>query len=197
MLDEGERIVKVDVSGEVVGLTSVGFLAQGGKRVDLGVIAPLAAVIVTAVLGALGIAREQSAMRQLERVTVVLKEAGKDFEGRAELLWLQTALAKRLNQQYRAPRKRGVLLYGWAMRLAGWGLLTWVYFVLSGALFQVVLTDSNGQPRVAATWGLVISFVVLGALGSVIGTTSLRKRERDRREWLVAAGPDESDAPHL
>ena len=164
---------------------------------DLGVIAPLAAVIVTAVLGALGIAREQSAMRQLERVTVVLKEAGEDFEGRTELLWLQTALAKRLNQQYRAPRKRGMLLYGWAMRLAGWGLLTWVYFVLSGAFFQVVLTDSNGQPRVAATWGLVISFVVLGVLGSVVGTTSLRKRERDRREWLVAAGPYESDAPHL
>lgn len=104
-------------------------------------------------------------MRQLERVTVVLREAGDKFEGRAELLWLQTALAKRLNQQYRAPRMRRVLLYGWAMRLAGWGLLTWLYFVLSDALFQVVLTASNGQPRVAAAWALVTSFVGLGVLG--------------------------------
>ena len=197
MLDENERVVEAGASGGFVGPASVGFSLNERKRMDLGVIAPLAAVIVTAVLGALGIAREQSAMRQLERVTVVLKEAGQDFEGRAELLWLQTALAKRLNRQYRAPRKRGVLLYGWAMRLAGWGLLTWVYFVLSDALFQVVLTDSNGQPRVAATWSLIISFVVLGVIGSVIGTTSLRRRERDRRQWLNAAGPHESDAPHL
>jgi hypothetical protein len=68
------------------------------------VLTPLAAVLVTAVLGALGIAREQSAMRQLEWITAVLKDAGSKFPGREELVWLQEALAKRVNLQHRAPR---------------------------------------------------------------------------------------------
>jgi hypothetical protein len=165
--------------------------------VDWGVVAPVGAVIVTAVLGALGIAKEQSAIRQLERVTLVLKDTGDEYAGRSELLWLQGVLAKRVNQQYRAPRKRGVLIYGWAMRLAGWGLLLWVYLVVSGAIFRLVLTDSVGQPRVGATWALVISIVVLGVLGSAIGALVIRRRERERAEWLVAAGPDESHAPLL
>lgn len=164
---------------------------------DLGVIAPVAAVIVTALLGALGIAREQSAIRQLERVTTVLKDAGDDFEGRSELLWLRAALAKRVNQQYRAPRKRGVLISGWAMRLAGWGLLLWVYFVFSNVIFRDVFTDSGGQPRIGLTWALVISILVLGVLGSAIGAAGLRKRDRDREQWLATAGSDQSHAPLL
>ena len=164
---------------------------------DWGVVAPLAAVLVTAVLGALGIAREQSAIRQLERVTAVLKDAEDDFEGRAELIWLRNALAKRINLQYRAPRKRRVLLYGWATRLAGWGLLLWVYFVFSSVFFRVVLTDSVGQPRVEATWAMVIALAILGFVGSGVGAFHLRKRERQRTEWLATAGPTDSEAPPL
>ncbi len=164
---------------------------------DWDVVAPLAAVFVTAVLGALGIAREQSAIRQLERVTAVLKDAEDDFEGRAELLWLRSALAKRINLQYRAPRKRRVLFYGWATRLAGWGLLIWVYFVFSSVIFRVVLTDSVGQPRVGATWAMVIAITVLGFVGSGVGAFHLRKRERQRTDWLKTASPTTSEAPQL
>lgn len=164
---------------------------------DWGVLAPFAAVVVTAVLGAFGIAREQSAIRQLERVTAVLKDAGGDFDGRTELLWLQGALSKRVNRQYRAPRKRATLLYGWATRLAGWGLLLWIYFVLSSAFFKNVLTDSGGQPRVGATWSFVIAVGVLGFLGSIVGAASLRKREKDRAAWLATAEADDSEAPAL
>ena len=164
---------------------------------DWAVIAPLAAVVVTAVLGALAVAREQSAIRQLERVTALLEDGDDDFAGRSDLLWLQSALARRVNQQYRAPRKRATLVYGWAMRLAGWGLLLWVYFVISGAIFQVALRDSVGQARMGATWAFIVSIVVLGVLGSAIGAFSLRKRARERSEWLATADPDESHAPLL
>ena len=162
-----------------------------------GVLAPLAAVIVTAVLGAVAIAREQSAIRQLERVTIVLKDAESDFDGRQALLWLQTALAERVNRQYRAPRKRSALIYGWATRLAGWGVLLWVYFVFSSVFFRTVLTDEVGQPRVGATWAAVISITVLGFVGSAVGAFHLRKRERERAEWLAHAGPADSEASML
>lgn len=164
---------------------------------DWGVVAPVSAVIVTAVLGALGIAREQSAIRQLERVTAVLKDTNDDFDGRPELRWLQGELASRVKQQYRAPRKRSELIYGWGLRFGGWGLLIWVYFVISSAFFQQVLTDRNGQPRLGATWALIISIFALGVLGSIVGAAILRKRERDRVHWLAKAGPEESLAPFL
>lgn len=130
-------------------------------------------------------------------MTAVLKDADDDFEGRVELIWLRNALAKRINLQYRAPRKRRVLLYGWATRLAGWGLLLWVYFVFSSVFFRVVLTDSVGQPRVEATWAMVIAIAILGFVGSGVGAFHLRKRERQRTEWLAAAGPTDSEAPPL
>jgi len=166
-------------------------------RVNWEVMAPFAAVVVTAALGAWGIAREQSAMRQLERVTAVLKDAGDDFEGRAELLWLQTALSRRVNRQYRAPQKRGVLFYAWALRIASLGMLLWVYFVLTNAFFSRALTDEVGQPRVGATWATIVAITVLGVLGAIVGALQLRRREKERAEWLRVAEPDSSEAAQL
>ncbi|MCS6587146.1 hypothetical protein [Curtobacterium flaccumfaciens] len=164
---------------------------------DWGVLASLAAVIVTAVLGALAIAREQSAMRQLERVTAVLKDTSQDFEGRQELLWLQSTLSTRVNLQYRAPRKRRVLIYGWATRLAGAGLLLWVYFVVTSAFVSSALIDSGGQPRVGATWAMLGVIVALGVAGTAVGARHLRRRDRERRAWVEAASSDASEAPQL
>lgn len=161
---------------------------------DWTIVAPISAVFVTAVLGALGISREQSVMRQLERVTAVLKDMPDNAEGRRDLEWLQTALARRVNNQYRAPRMRDDLAWGWLSRLSGWGLSLILYVLF----FHAVQRASPSETPSALSGWITLAFLALIAVGSAwAGSRRLRRRVNERQKWIVESHSTDSAAPML
>lgn len=160
-------------------------------------VAALAAVLVTAALGALGITREQSAIRQRERVTAVLKEMGSDAKGRDELEWLQGALARRVNLQYRAPRERSSMLAGWTGRLLGSGLVLYTYFFLTTTFLASVTSDDSGNLTPFGTAITLGAYTVGGVAAILVGNLNLRQRRSIRDRWVTEAEPGDSTAPTL
>lgn len=162
-----------------------------------GIVASFAAVAVTAVLGALGIAREQSAIRQLERVTAVLKDSEPTFQGRAELEWMRAALAKRVNNQYRAPRARGNLFWSWVSLLLGWGLLAGIYGIFVKALTDAATATNDGKVEGWGAWVVLSIGIITGVGGAMTGARGLRARQALRDKWIKQARAEDSDAPTL
>ena len=158
------------------------------------VLAPIAAVVVTAALGALGIAREQSAMRQLERVTAVLKETPEHAAARGQLEWLRDALAAHVNAQYRAPRHRFIQTVGWVTTLGGCGIGVWFYMVLALATER-----ASPDPADTPTWVALAIFFGLLIIAAAVwsGPWFLRGRSAAREGWIEKARPDDSAAPKM
>lgn len=162
------------------------------------VIATLAGVAVTAVLGTLAIVREQSVVRQLERVNAVLKDMPAEAAGYAHLEWLRGDLARRVNLQYRAPRQRYRLFWGW------YGLVLGGLFLVIGYAVMVALAirsvPETPTPEPIPTWLSVLFFcavTVSSFLMILLGMLFMRRRAMSRLRWSVRAAPTESAAPHI
>jgi uncharacterized membrane protein (DUF485 family) len=162
---------------------------------DWTVVAAFVGVLVPAALTALGIAREQSALRQLERVAAVLKDTADDVPGRPHLVWLHAALAERVNAQYRAPRYRPLQVLAWTMVLGGWSLAIYLYVIVLVAFVRATPSDPH-LPAIVGMGifgGLLVSFLV----AVFLGRRWLRQRATRRFEWLATAAPEDSAAPRL
>lgn len=160
------------------------------------VLAALAGAFVTATLGALAIVREQSVIRQLERITAILKDTPDTVQGRANVEWVRDDLARRLNFQYRAPRQGSNLFIGWLGVLFGTGVLILVY---AGLVFTGIAMALSGEAKTLPAWISVTEVVVVAAIAIVLLRTGygfLRRRARQRLRWVIRH-PDWSAARYF
>jgi hypothetical protein len=158
------------------------------------VLATLAGVAVTALLGALAIVREESVVRQLERITALLKETPDDAEGRAHLEWLRKDLSRRLNYQYRAPRQRLTLFMGWFGLLFGIGNLLAIYFLAAFKFATLTTTflDPGWEPWIVYGTLALMSVGLARSAYRAIG-----RRARRRVRWILRHNSDASKSPYI
>lgn len=159
------------------------------------VVATFAGIGVTAVLGAITAAHEQTPMKQLERVTALLKDTPTDASERAQLVWLRDELSRRVNERYRAPRDRFGLGLGWLTGLYGAGLTV----VFLPALIHLLTKDwtPTGEFPVEVQPLIYGGLLVLGIGLIVIGRYSLKTRREARRRWIDEHTSTESAQPRL
>lgn len=139
-------------------------------------------VLVGAAGATWAVVREQSLMRQLERVTAILKDTPVEaLEPRKDLEYLRDHLSRRINRRYRAPRERFRLFMGWYLTLAGVGTLVWTFLLVA---MQWV---SQASPSPEAVPFAVAATVVLAIIAFALGRTTLRRRENARLDWVVGA----------
>ncbi|GAB2975867.1 hypothetical protein [Frigoribacterium salinisoli] len=115
--------------------------------------------------------RERAPMRELERVTAVLKDTPKDALNRVDLEVVRDHLSLRINYGYRAPRGLGFLLLGWTGLLSGVVL----FFVVFGVELTGEQTLSTGRS------------ILLGMMNGIVvalGQAALFARWRARNKWL-------------
>lgn len=158
------------------------------------VIATLAGVAVTALLGALAIVREQSVVRQLERVTALLKDTPEHAEGRSHLEWLRGDLSRRLNYQYRAPRQRFALFMGWFGLLFGLGNLIALYF-LAAFRFASLATE-----RLDPGWAPWVTYGGLVLVSIGLARSAYRgivRRARRRIRWILRHKQSATRSPYI
>lgn len=165
---------------------------------EWSVLATFAGVLVAAAGAAWAIVREQSLIRQLERVTSVLTDVPEGSPGYDHLVFVRADLARRLNETYRAPRHWLRAFVGWTLRLAS-GLafaLAYVYVYLG--LNMLVPVARPGRDYSAANWLELAG--VFGALAcgvSVAASLTMWGRSERRRTWLRGHRPDEADRPSV
>ncbi|WIB69786.1 hypothetical protein [Curtobacterium sp. MCBD17_026] len=159
---------------------------------DWAVVATFAGIGVTAVLGAFATVREQSPVRQLERVTAMLKDTPASTSARDDLEQLRDSLARRVLNGYRAPRE------GWMLTLSWLAFLYGGFFVVAGP----VILAYNGLSLVPglsdAPWQWMIMGAALGGGGwflYVQGRGLFAVRHKIRTNWLKNAKHTESKAP--
>lgn len=153
-------------------------------------------LLVGAAGGAWAIVREQSLIRQLERVTAVLKDTPDDAsKARRDLEHIRNHLALRINRRYRAPRQRLELFNAWYFTLLGMGI----------AIVLVVTAIATGVERVQdadvpVVWS-VVSLLAMGIGALALGCYLNYRRDRARSAWVLTASnagdDDRSTAPDL
>ncbi|MFS0731035.1 hypothetical protein ABC270_13270 [Curtobacterium sp. 1P10AnD] len=94
----------------------------------------VAGVLVTAALGAIAVVREQSAMRQLERITAILKDAPEGTITQRRLQVLQEHLTHRVSLQYRLPKGAEAQFLGLTMAGSSIALLLITLFDMTTSL---------------------------------------------------------------
>lgn len=160
------------------------------------VIAAFAAPAVAASIGAWGLAREQSILRRLERVTAVLKETPESAQAREHLEWLRDDLARRLNIGYRAPRAREALWWGWALTVLGGAALAAIYILVIVAAASSVSASGH-----SATAGEGVLFFVISVIASfavlIAGFVLIIRRNAKRELWAKNAGWDDTHSPTI
>lgn len=152
-------------------------------------------IAVTAVLGALALAREQSVLRRLERISTVLKETPDHAAGRPHLEWLRDDLARRVNLQYRAPRDRWTLVAGWTVAFAGLLLLLGAYVLLVVLAALSIPQQDPSETTVEDAQRMLWVVMAVGLVVFAAGTAMRFWRDRQRRKWAEQASPDDSKAP--
>lgn len=158
-------------------------------------VASLAGVLVAAGGAAWAIAREQSLLRQLERITDILKDTEAAGSARADLEHVRDSLARRINLRYRAPRLRQEAFGSWYLILAGCG--AWLIFVGNGFVWateRVLQAHLPGWVGVTST-GIVA--IILAGLGAFWYAMRIRERERWVHEAAQAGDDSRSEAPML
>lgn len=161
---------------------------------DWAVVATFAGIGVTAVLGALTTAREQSPFRQLERVTAVLKDTPSGTAGRESLEVLRDELAERILNGYRAPREQRGLILAWIGMLYGAGLL------IAGPTMVLLAVNELFPGDFLPGWTRIVFGPVFFLLGVVMVRLSRRAfglRQEHRALWVQTLGSQESAAPKL
>lgn len=150
---------------------------------------------MTAVLGALALAREQSVLRRLERISTVLKETPDDAAGRTHLEWLRDDLARRLNLQYRAPRDWWTLVAGWAIALTGLLVLLGAYVLLVVLTAVSIPKHESSATTVGDVQAMLWAAMAVGFAVFAVGTAMRFWRDRQRRKWAEKAAPHDSESP--
>jgi len=115
--------------------------------------------------------RERAPMRELERVTAVLKDTPDQVAYRAYLEAVRDHLFLRINFAYRAPREVYLLTLGWT-GLAG-GLLFFIFLVYV----------ESGRETALPTWASLALGLINGGIVA-IGQLALYSRWRSRQKWL-------------
>ena len=115
--------------------------------------------------------RERAPMRELERVTAVLKDTPEGAAHRPHLEAVRDHLCLRINFAYRAPREFLLLSLGWTGLLGGLAMFVFVF---------ILEFFGEGATPAWASLGLGICTGVLVTLGRF----ALYSRWRVRRNWL-------------
>lgn len=154
------------------------------------VVATFAGVLVAASAAAWGIVREQSVVRQLERLTAILKDIGEDEPSRAHLEFVRTDLAERLNTNYRAPREWLASFIGWTLRLAAWASFVIAYAAIAATLIaQIPKPVRDGGPGTIIMVALLNAAV--GGASLLLAAAFFRRRRVRRQRWLDDHQSDE------
>ena len=165
---------------------------------EWSVLATFAGVLVAAAGAAWAIVREQSLMRQLERVSAVLKDVPEGSPGHAHLVVVRADLARRLNETYRAPRHWVLAFIGWALRIAGAMALVLAYVYGYIWIATVMPPTRPVSSYTALDWlQLAGTFAALATGVFLIAGLVSWKRSEKRREWLKSHRPDEADRPSV
>lgn len=165
---------------------------------EWSVLATFAGVLIAAFGAAWAIVREQSLIRQLERVTAVLTDVPVGSPGYDDLVVVRAHLARRFNETYRAPREWARGFFGWTLRVAGAlaFVLAYVYvFIGLNALLPRTRPFSDYR---ATDWLAIGGLFAALALGVFIAATLVMWGRSDRRRrWLIAHDPDEAHRPSV
>ncbi len=133
-------------------------------------------------------------MRQLERVTAILKDTTESTAGRESLEALRDELAERILNSYRAPRERFALFYVWASALYGIGLLVagvvWVFRAVGETFGEVELP-------IWVFFAIGGGLIIVGIFLLRSSFEALRDRQKFRDKWLSGPKPRTSEAPKL
>jgi len=116
------------------------------------------------------IVRERSPLRELERITSILKDTPDDAPKRQELEAVRNHLSLRLNLRYRVPPQTPLIFLSWTLIVASFGA-----FILF-----IVLASIESTPMPIA-FQLTYGFLN-GAVLSV-GYGLLYKWQQNRRVW--------------
>jgi len=164
----------------------------------------IAGVLVTAALGAIAVVREQSAMRQLERITAILKDAPEGTITQRRLQLLQEHLTHRVSLQYRLPRGVQTQFLGLMMAGSSIALLLTTLFDMTASLNHrvrghTVLHWYWVQDRLAL-WGylwpnLIMFAFCMGGLGFALYI--LDRRTKARKSIAGTIREDETYRPLL
>jgi len=139
---------------------------------DWSIVGTLLTAVVGVTVATWTVVRERSPLRELERITAVLKDTPEDAPRRRELEVIRDHLSQRLNARYRAPRE--VV-----------GRFLAVYCMLSGVLlggFGFVIVAL--APEYSSPAALVI-YAVFSGISVTIGALVLASIRRYRKRWLL------------
>jgi hypothetical protein len=154
---------------------------------DWSVLATFAGVAVAAAGAAWAVVREQSVLRQLERVTAVLKDLPESSPAAPQLMFLQNSLARRLSRGYRAPKLYWEQYFGWFALLLSIGMFaSLVATAVRAALYSWTVMRMGAVADVILV-GILLLFI---AVAFLVGVRYLRRRTRTRNDWLEADGSD-------
>ncbi|MFJ3385608.1 MULTISPECIES: hypothetical protein [unclassified Curtobacterium] len=152
---------------------------------EWSVLATFAGVLVAAFGAAWAIVREQSPMRQLERVSAVLKDMPEGDSACESLEVVRRDLAKRINSAYRAPREWFFGIAAWAFRIGGWLVFVVAYGYAFLGLEALLPPTRDPRDYGAADWlELAAFFGIFAAVAGLLATQLFHIRNRNRRKWL-------------
>lgn len=169
-----------------------------GTRMEWSVLATFAGVLVAAAGAASAIVREQSLIRQLERVTAVLTDVREGSPGYDHLVVVRADLARRFNETYRAPRHWGRAFAGWTLRVAAALALVLTYVYVFTGLYTLMPRNRPVSDYSGSDWLELGGLFGALAVGVFIasGLVMWGRSER-RRKWLNTHGPEEADRPSV
>lgn len=147
------------------------------------IVATFVGIGVTAVLGAITAAHEQSPMKQLERVTALLKDTPSDAAERRQLTWLRDELSRRVNEQYRAPTDRYGLGLGSVIGIYGAGLVVFLFPILINLWTKDWTPPQNLSVGVQSL--MYGALLVGGGVLAAFGRKTLKLRNLRRRQWVA------------
>lgn len=107
------------------------------------------------------VSRERAPMRELERITIILKDTPDDAPKRAYLEGVRDHLSMRINHRYRAPRKATELFSVFYGLFAGTAFL--VFYVLVRVTTSIEVTPASTWVTLGAVtaWFLAAGFFAI------------------------------------